>query len=652
MTSRSWFGVVVVGVAACLVVASLVGCAQRRAPRLRGEDVGIAKDVAPILQGTVGAQASLSGLDPVYVTGYGVVVGLAGTGSTDVPLGVRAHLEDEMRRLGVGSGNGPLADITPWEVLADRNTCVVLVQGLMPPAAPDGEVFDLRVETLPGTAATSLEGGILYTTNLYQGVAIPNGPAVRPVATARGEVFINPFEDPAKDPIEEGGSPRTVGRVLGGGTVSSPFLPILILDTPSHSRARSIAAAVNSRFPRGPDREVAAYGINEETIELHVPGEYRGRADDFFQLVLHLRVDRTFPDEWARRYAEALKEQPELSADLSWCLRAVGEVALPSVRPLYSYPEMAPRMAALETGAWLGDPLTRSHLEAIALDGPIGFRAPAVRLLAKLPTDPRVTRFLLDMVDSSDVEMRVAAYETLDEMGDPVIRRRVFGNKFRLDVVPSSEPMVYVRQQEEPRIVLFGDLELMDPAFVYAWDGRLIVVRESGSSEARLMYRDYRRAEVVEEETGSSLWELLTFLAHKPTPESLKPGLNFTYSEAVGAVYEMIEAGGVDATFVPEEDKLALELIRLAQRGALETRPELSEDDEWTPEEGEIEVDLAGQRGSREGERDEAWEQRRGRYVVPLRDPAGEGDGSPDEPGPEAAEDPEAEATPDGVGGG
>ena len=33
--------------------------------------------------------------------------------------------------------------------------------------------------------------------------------------------------------------------------------------------------------------------------------------------------------------------------------------------------------------------------------------------------------------------------EALDATGDPAIKRRRFGSKFRLDVVPSSEPMVY-----------------------------------------------------------------------------------------------------------------------------------------------------------------------------------------------------------------
>ncbi len=74
-TMRAWL---TVGVAAALLGAAVAGCTQRREPRLRGQDVGVAKDVAPILQGTIAAQASLSGLDPVYVTGYGVVVGLNG----------------------------------------------------------------------------------------------------------------------------------------------------------------------------------------------------------------------------------------------------------------------------------------------------------------------------------------------------------------------------------------------------------------------------------------------------------------------------------------------------------------------------------------------------------------------------------------------
>jgi flagellar basal body P-ring protein FlgI len=611
-----------------VVVLAAAACTTTPEPPPRAERVVVpARDVAPVLSDTIGAQASVSGMEPIFVSGYGVVVGLNGTGSTDVPLAISAVLEDEMSRLGVGKGDGPLAGVAPATLLRDPNTAVVLVQAVIPPAAAVGSKFDVKVEVLPGTSATSLQGGTLYTTNLYRGLRVPGGPATAPVAAARGEIFINPFEDPASDPLSSGRSLRTFGRVLDGGVVSTPFKPVLQLDNASHSRSRAVTAAINSRFPEGAGRMTTARGINEESIEINIPPAFRDNTDDFFQLLLHTRVDRSFPDQWAERYVSVLKESPDLATDLKWCLQSLGPVALPFIRSLYDYPEMIPRMAALEAGAKLGDPLVREHLETVIRFGPPVQRAPAVKLLAHLPSDPRINRFLLEVLDSPETDLRIAAYETLDSRNDPRIERIPLGS-FQLDLVPASEPMVYITQARAPKVVLFGDLRVAEPAFVYAWDGRLIVSSESSSETVRAFYRDYRTGETSTNELPPDLASLVRFFAHKTTPEHPAPGLDFSYSDTVGALYELVHGGGVDAVFVPQTDVLALALLRARDAGALEVRPELADEDaepiEPLPIEAAaavLESDDPAAEPTAPEETDPARQQRRSRYVVPLNQP-------------------------------
>ncbi len=613
------------------LVTLLSACSSDPEPPPRAERVSVeSRDIAPILSDTIGAQATVSGMQPMFVSGYGVVVGLNGTGSIDVPLAVAALLEDEMTRLGVGKGEGPLADIAPATLLRDPNTAVVLVQAVIPPAAAVGSKFDVKVEVLPGTSATSLQGGTLYTTNLYRGMRVPGGAVTQPVAAAYGEVFINPFEDPASDPLDTGRNIRTAGRILDGGIVSTPFKPLLQLDSPSHSRARAITAAVNSRFPNGGNRSTTARGLSEESVEINIPDEYRDSTDDFFQLLLHTRVDRSFPEQWAERYTTALKESPDLATDLKWCLQSLGPVALPFIRNLYDYPEMVPRMAALEAGARLADPLVREPLEMVATSGPPVQRAPAVKLMAYLPPDPRVNRFLIEMLDSAETDLRVAAYEALDDRGDPRIDRQVLGDSFQLHIVPASEPMVYITQVRTPKVVLFGDLRVQDPSFVYAWDGRLIVQSEADSEVVKAFYRDYKSGETSTNELSTSVADLVEYFAHETTPEEPAPGLNFSYSDTVGALYEMVHEGGVDAVFVPQTDVLALALIRARESGALEVRPELA--DENAPPVEPIETEpaeavvppptLAGQDPAAEptpaAADDADRERRRKGYVVPL----------------------------------
>ena len=156
----------------------------------------VSRDTPAILANTVGAFGQINGLQPTYVSGYGLVVGLNGTGSGDAPLSVRAALTTEMTRNGVGKRGTPLEDVTPDQMIDDPNTAVVLVQALIPPAAPKGWRFDVRIAALPGSSTTSLEGGTLYTTELRRGTPIPTGPQTFAIGTARGQILINPLAPP------------------------------------------------------------------------------------------------------------------------------------------------------------------------------------------------------------------------------------------------------------------------------------------------------------------------------------------------------------------------------------------------------------------------------------------------------------------------
>src|SRR5262249_28076007 len=136
---------------------------------------------------------------------------------------------------------------SPRELLRDKNVAVVMVQAAIPPGAPRDATFDISIEALN---ATSLEGGVLWTTDLHLGAAAPfEGVQSRVVAKAKGPVFINLCATREK----EGGTVRRRrGRVLEGGVVPTPRGIEVVLNNASHSRTRAIASAINSRFPEGP----------------------------------------------------------------------------------------------------------------------------------------------------------------------------------------------------------------------------------------------------------------------------------------------------------------------------------------------------------------------------------------------------------------
>src|SRR5699024_3125977 len=87
------------------------------------------------LRGTVGSMTSLRNAEPLLVSGYGLVVNLHDTGSSDVPSFLRKALINRMQKRGLGSAQLGTQKLTPQRVLADKNTAVVAVRGLIPPGA-------------------------------------------------------------------------------------------------------------------------------------------------------------------------------------------------------------------------------------------------------------------------------------------------------------------------------------------------------------------------------------------------------------------------------------------------------------------------------------------------------------------------------------
>lgn len=558
--------------AALALCAALVACSSTPPPKAKEVRV-INRDVPAVLRGTVGAEASLSGDEPIIMTGYGLVVGLNGTGSNDVPLTVRTQMIDQMTRMGVGKERGSLPATSPEKLLDDPNVAVVLVQAVIPPGAPKGFRFDARADAVPGSSTTSLEGGTLWSTELRRGLTSAGGPATPALATVYGPIFTNPFAAPGGEQIEP--TNQRTGFILSGGTLTNPWPLTLILDNPSHSRARAVVAAINARY--GSD---TARGRTEDMIEVSIPAAYRDRPGIFTSLLKHTRIEQGYPEEAAKKYADALREQPELANELSWCLAALGQPAVGFLRGMYNDPEMFPRLAALQAGARLGDLTTRPHLESLIGAGPSPTRSQMIDLLADLPSDPKVNAFLRELLNASELDARVAAYDALEKRKDPSIRRRNVAGKFEVHSVPSTEPMIYITQSKTPRIVLFGENELAlnRPALVSAWDGRLMVDAPATGPKARVFYKSDRPGvPPVTADVDPTLTDLIELFANKPSAQNPAPGLDLTYSQTVGALHQVVQRGGVGAPIVPEQDKIALEMLRARREQVADIRPELSE---------------------------------------------------------------------------
>lgn len=618
---------VVANILTLVLIALLVlpGCnSNKRPPRAQQVRPAIVRDVPTPLRGTIGAVCRFEGARPVLVSGIGFVVGLNGTGGLPLPTDIAATMERQMRLNGIGPSNDlpgtPFEGMTASQLLRDPNTAVVIVQGAVPPGSPDGTTLDVYVRALN---ATSLEGGTLWTTELRLGLPSQFGAVqARAVGQAKGPIFINPFAEPG---AEADGVTRTAGRILDGGVVTITTQLILALDNPSHSMARAITEAINNRFPRGRgDDGPIASGRDSEFVKLRIPYAYRNRQPEFIELVRYTAVDQSYPEANAKRFADALQVDASLGDELSWALQAVGPQAKPFLRNLYGHADVIPRLAALRAGAGLNDPRVVPYLIDIASAGPSRHRTAAIGLLAKVDGGPEIETTLQSLLASDELPVRVGAYEALADRAEaaqlrrlvqseraeknPVSRRpyevlyalsrsylpsgtihgvsrELVEGKFFLDRVPVGKPLVYITQQRIPRIVLFGeDLDLHKPLVSTMWSDRLMFVSDAPEDPTRIYYRtlpQMRAGEPIEgtgrtilHEVKGDLTTVIKFLAHTPTPENPRPGLSFSYSEVVGALYGLYKDRAMTAAFSTERDRLLADIVSLLSQQEIEVRPE------------------------------------------------------------------------------
>lgn len=194
------------------------------------------------------------------LVGYGIVVGLSGSGDGKSGLTLQS-LQSLISRLGL---TVDAADLDA------RNTAAVMVTADLQPFMKLGQALDVTVSTIG--QAKSLQGGTLLMTPLM-------GADGQVYAIAQGSLIVGGLGISGKDGSSLTVNIPTVGRVPGGGSVEmmveTPFLEtenlILNLNRNDFSTAAAVAEAVNEVF--GPDVAVALDGTSIRVRAPHDPAQ-------------------------------------------------------------------------------------------------------------------------------------------------------------------------------------------------------------------------------------------------------------------------------------------------------------------------------------------------------------------------------------------
>jgi len=208
--------------------------------------------------------ASIQGVRPNQLIGYGLVVGLDGSGdqTTQTPFTVQSIIT-MLSQLGI--------NLPPGTSLQLKNVAAVMVTAMLPSFARPGQALDVTVSSMGN--AKSLRGGTLVLTPL-------KGADGQIYAMAQGNVVVSGAG------AAQGGSSVQVnhlaaGRIPAGATVERAVASALAqgdtirieLNSTNFDNARRIAQAVNRSFGEG-----TASALDGRVIEVNAPAATNDRV--------------------------------------------------------------------------------------------------------------------------------------------------------------------------------------------------------------------------------------------------------------------------------------------------------------------------------------------------------------------------------------
>lgn len=216
--------------------------------------------------------ANIRGVRSNQLVGYGIVVGLKGTGDSKMEFTSKS-MSRMLDRLGMKVSE---------KDLSSKNIAAVIITAELPPFARSGNRMDITVSAIGDS--TSLKGGIL--------VQSPLRAADQQIyAVAQGSSIVG---------YSATGGHETVARIPGGAMIerdmgaefASRKMFRLTLHNPDFTTAARLAKTVNSELAGK-----YASALDAATVDLIVPNSYEGKGVELLSLIESLSVN---PDNTAK----------------------------------------------------------------------------------------------------------------------------------------------------------------------------------------------------------------------------------------------------------------------------------------------------------------------------------------------------------------
>jgi hypothetical protein len=455
---------------------SIVGCSLFQKERTPIDKlVAEAENAKPTL---IGNSVTIDNNWNAMIYGFGLVIGLPGTGGDDSHTPHDKAVRDDMNREGVRNVR---------DLLASSQTAVVEVIGIMRPGIQAGERFDVQVKLPSDTNTRSLQGGMLMDTNLSEmassGRDFSSG---RTLARVKGPIMV---DDPmATDTTNPSG--LKTGTILGGATARESRPLSLVLKEKSPFMADRIAKAINYRFHFTAGQQMNVLSVekvNGVSVSHNVAGPHKGIANAFNDSLITVHIHPTYANDVPRyirvvqsimchetqiqqlKRIERLKEElknPNTAQHAAFQLEAIGKLGISALQEALKSPHMEVRFYAATSLAYLGDGTSAQVLSEIA-QAELAFRVHALNALGVMKNDLDAETHLQGLLHATSAETRYGAFRALKTRNplDQTIRGEMLGGQFSYHGVSSlTAPMVHMTAKKYPEIVLFGtDIFLKQP---------------------------------------------------------------------------------------------------------------------------------------------------------------------------------------------
>ena len=226
--------------------------------------------------------ADFEGVRENQLVGYGLVVGLNGTGDNIKSINfAKESLISMLDQLGINARDGQLKS---------KNIAAVMVTASLPPFARQGSRIDVMVSAMGD--AKSLQGGTLIATPL-------SGANGEVYAVAQGQIATGSVSAQGNNASVTRGVP-TSGRIANGAIIENEIDFALdslkniriALRNPDFTTARRISDAINAMLG-----QPASKALDPATVDLQIPQEYEDKVIDLMTKVEQLQVQ---PDQLAK----------------------------------------------------------------------------------------------------------------------------------------------------------------------------------------------------------------------------------------------------------------------------------------------------------------------------------------------------------------